>query len=105
MNNPFYYTSSPEMLDVIQAFLREIISHEEWKGEVENGKMFGILIAEDVAGQRMTLKAYSGQILGRSDWEGFVPPVFDYLQENGYFKRHEAEIVSVNNEINRMESI
>ena len=104
MNNPFYYTSSPEMLENIQVFVQEIISHEEWKGEVENGKMFGILIAEDGAGQRMTLKAYSGQILGRSDWEGFVPPVFDYLQENGYFKRHEAEIVSVNNEINRMES-
>ena len=103
MNNPFYYASSPEMLENINAFVREIMSRDDWRGEVEGGKMFGILIAEDGVGQRMTLKAYSGQILGRSDWEGFVPPVFDYLQENGYFKRHEAEIVSLNEEIKRME--
>lgn len=103
MNNPFYYASSPEMLENINAFVREIMSRNDWRGEVEGGKMFGILIAEDGVGQRMTLKAYSGQILGRSDWEGFVPPVFDYLQENGYFKRHEAEIVSLNEKIKRME--
>ena len=89
------------MLENIQVFVQEIISREEWRGEVEGGKMFGILTAEDGAGQRITLRAYSGQIRGRSDWEGFVPPVFDYLQENGYFKRHEAEIVSINEEIKR----
>ena len=41
------------------------------------------------------LKAYSGQICGRSDWEGYVPAVFDYLQPDGFFKRHEAEIVAL----------
>ena len=30
------------------------------------------------------LAAYSGQIGGRSDWEDFVPAVFDYLQPDGY---------------------
>ncbi len=50
--------------------------------------MFGILVTKD----GRILKAYSGQICGRSDWEGYVPPVYDYLQPQGYFKRHEAEI-------------
>ena len=53
--------------------------------------MFGVLITADGS----VLKAYSGQICGRSDWEGYVPAVFDYLQPDGFFKRHEAEIVSL----------
>lgn len=53
--------------------------------------MFGILITTD----GRVLKAYSGQICGRSDWEGYVPPIYDYLQPQGYFKRHEAEIVAL----------
>lgn len=42
------------------------------------------------------LAAYSGQVCGRSDWPEFVPAVFNYLQPDGYFKRHEAEIVEIN---------
>ena len=53
--------------------------------------MFGILVTTD----GIVLKAYSGQICGRSDWDGYVPPVYDYLQPQGYFKRHEAEIVAL----------
>lgn len=48
------------------------------------------------------LAAYSGQIGGRSDWEGFVPAVFDYLQPNGYFKTHEADITELNHAITRL---
>ena len=51
------------------------------------------------------LKAYSGQILGRSDWEGYVPAIFDYLQPDGYFKTHEAEITLLNNRIKEAEAL
>ncbi len=47
--------------------------------------------------------AYSGQIGGRSDWEDFVPAVFDYLQPDGYFKTHEAEISRINQSISHLE--
>lgn len=49
------------------------------------------------------LAAYSGQIGGRSDWEDFVPAVFDYLQPDGYFKTHEAEISRINQSISHLE--
>lgn len=62
--------------------------------------MFGFLIYEGGV-----LKAYSGQILGRSDWEGYVPAIFDYLQPNGYFKTHEAEITLLNNKIKEAEAL
>lgn len=77
----------PHINDVIA----DIEAHAEWREEVSQGKMFGILVTADGS----VLKAYSGQICGRSDWEGYVPPVFDYLQPDGYFKRHEAEIVAL----------
>lgn len=60
--------------------------------------MFGILIVEGGY-----LAAYSGQIGGRSDWDDFVPAVFDYLQPDGYFKTHEAEITRINESILRLE--
>ena len=49
------------------SIIRDIESHAEWREEVHRGKMFGFLIYEGGI-----LKAYSGQILGRSDWEGYV---------------------------------
>ncbi|MBQ0074425.1 MAG: RluA family pseudouridine synthase [Prevotella sp.] len=67
--------------------------------------MFGVLIAESPDGKTHVLKAYSGQILGRSDWEGYVPAIFDYLQEDGYFKRHEAIISDINNKIRQAQAL
>ena len=81
--------------------MRDITRREEWRDEVEKGKMFGAMLARDEKGETVLLKAYSGQVLGQGDWEGYVPAVFDYLQEDGYFKRHEAEIVEISKEIDR----
>ena len=97
MNNPFYYTPSARCEEAVSSLLDVIHSHPEWQDEVWNGKTFGVLITESE-----TLYAYSGQMLGRYDIEGFVPPVFDYLDEKGYFKTHEAEIVNINKEIDRL---
>lgn len=72
--------------------------------EAARGKMFGVLVVERMAdGAVGYLAGYSGQVCGRSDWPLFVPAVFDYLQPNGHFKRHEAEIVELNHEIERKE--
>ena len=97
LNNPFYYTPSARCEEAATVILKQIQDHPEWHEEVRGGKTFGVLITESE-----TLFAYSGQMLGRYDIEGFVPPVFDYLDENGYFKIHEAEIVNINKEIDRL---
>ena len=60
------------------------------------GKMYGVLIVER-DGQIGYLQAYSGQIA--DEGEDFVPAVFDYLQPDGYFKTHEAEITQLNQKI------
>lgn len=99
MNNPFSY--EPNLLCVATGneIKRYVDAKEEWRDEIHKGKMFGVLIVRNQDDQPGYLCAYSGQILGKSDWKGFVPPIFDYLQPNGYFKKREAEITKINHEL------
>ena len=101
MNSSTYYQL---LARAVNDTMADIATRTEWHDEVERGKMFGVLIATDADGGLHTLRAYSGQILGRSDWEGYVPAVFDYLQPDGYFKRHEAEIDSINREVTLLQN-
>ena len=78
---------------------------DAFRQETAQGKMFGVLVvADESTGAIGYLAAYSGQIGGRSDQDGFVPAVFDYLQPDGYFKQHEAEISRINQSIDQLES-
>lgn len=45
--------------------------------EKDGGKMFGVLVVEAADGRVGWLKAFSGQLTGRWNVEGFVPPMFD----------------------------
>lgn len=65
------------------------------------GKMYGVLIVER-NGEIGYLQAYSGQIA--DEGEDFVPAVFNYLQPNGYFKIHEAEITQLNQKIAQLKA-
>ncbi|MBO5613137.1 MAG: RluA family pseudouridine synthase [Prevotella sp.] len=104
--------------------IKDIEAHAEWREEVSRGKMFGFMVVEPTPSlpkggspppwgelegvsifNLQYIKAYSGQILGRSDWEGYVPAIFDYLQPDGYFKIHEAEITALNHRIKEAEAL
>ena len=53
--------------------LWEILEKDrDWPTE---GKMYGVLIAENAAGDRHILKAFSGLINGEPVWPGWVPPL------------------------------
>ena len=102
LNCPFYYTPDAISIEAADAVRALIAEHVEWSEEVDSGKMFGALVVRDEQGELGFLAAYSGQIAGRSDWEGFVPAVFDYLQPDGYFAVHEREISGINHRIDNM---
>ena len=108
MNNPFDYEPHPLCIQICKELQTYLENKKEWREEIDRGKMFGALIVEkpsDIHEGRQLgyLAAYSGQIGGRSDWDDFVPAVFDYLQPDGYFKTHEAEITHINESILRLE--
>ena len=120
MNNPLDYEPHPLCIQACREVQEMLARREDWQEEIARGKMFGVLIVENVktdtdvqkrgypaadskAPKWGYLTAYSGQIGGRSDWEDFVPAVFDYLQPDGYFKTHEAEISRINQSISHLE--
>ena len=93
MNNPFDYIPTTEC---DEAFRKLVIRLEALKSSenpddinscrsIEEGCMLGVLIATDPDGERHALYAFSGQ-LGDAGfyYPGFVGPVFDYLQPDGY---------------------
>lgn len=102
-NNPFHYKPHPLSLMAIREVQTYIKQQKRWCEEIEKGKMFGVLIVEDKQHRVGYLAAYSGQIVGQSNWGGFVPAVFDYLQPNGYFKQHEKIITKINKSIAELE--
>ena len=91
MNNPFGYETHPACELAAQKVMEHLSELPEWKSEIDQGKMFGVLVVKNENGETGFLAAYSGQIHGKSDWEWFVPAVFDYLQEDGYFKTTERD--------------
>ena len=108
MNNPLDYQPHPLCIAVCKELQAYLAEQEDWKEEIDKGKMFGVLIVENAQREPGVseigyLAAYSGQIGGRSDWDDFVPAVFDYLQPDGYFKTHEAEISGINQSIKQLE--
>ena len=108
MNNPLDYEPHPLCIQACREVQEMLARREDWQEEIARGKMFGVLIVENVKTDTDVpkwgyLAAYSGQIGGRSDWEDFVPAVFDYLQPDGYFKTHEAEISHINQSISHLE--
>ena len=54
--------------------------------------MLGVLKVEDDKGDIDYLYAFSGTVGGRATLPGFVPPIYDLTEPEGYFRRREAEI-------------
>ncbi len=99
INNPLDYEPHPLCIAACKELQAYLAERKDWREEIDKGKMFGVLIVEKNDKEIGYLAAYSGQIGGRSDWKGFVPAVFDYLQPDGYFKTHEAKITELNQRI------
>ena len=84
---PFRYVPDPSVTDAADALTAMIDGSEFLRGLFSEGKMLGVLLTDHGC-----LHAFSGLAGGRSVLEGFVPPIFDYTDPQGYFRRREAEI-------------
>lgn len=69
---------------------------EQWLADYRQGKMMGVLVVETPQGEAGFLCAYSGLLGGGNNHPYFVPPLFDLLQPDGFFKQEEAEISAIN---------
>ena len=101
---PFHYV--PHELSTLAAgeVQQYLKSRPEWHEEIARGKMFGVLVVEDEAGELGFLAAFSGNLMGRNHHDYFVPSIYDMLQPGDFFRRGEAEISAINRTIAQREA-
>jgi tRNA pseudouridine32 synthase/23S rRNA pseudouridine746 synthase len=66
--------------------------------------MFGVLAVEKNDGGLGYLAAYSGKLADSNHLLGFVPPVYDVLLAEGFYKQGEKEVNAVNARIEELEN-
>ena len=101
---PFCYTPHPLCVLAAEEVKAYINTKEEWKEELNNGKMFGVLVIQDTQGVTGYLAAFSGNLAGKNLHPFFVPPIYDLLQPDGFFKAEEHEISAINQRIDCLEN-
>ncbi|HAS6417974.1 TPA: RNA pseudouridine synthase [Vibrio vulnificus] len=112
---PFYYTPHPLCVLAAEQLQQHLLTQQEWQhnfgllnGEVESddesaiGKMFGVLLVENAQGDIGFLSAFSGKIADQNLLPGFVPPVFDMLAEESFFRRELSEITDINHQVKQL---
>lgn len=108
---PFHYTPHPLCVLAAEEVKAYIANRKEWQEELDSGKMFGVLIVQTDNGitnneenQIGYLAAFSGNLGGKNLHPYFVPPVYDLLQPEGFFKIEEEQISAINIRIREVEN-
>lgn len=100
---PFCYTPHPlcvRAAEEVQSYLND---QKEWREELEQGKMFGVLVVRTEQEEIGYLAAFSGILAGKNILPFFVPPIYDLLQPQGFFKIEEEQISQINAHIIQLE--
>jgi len=109
---PFYY--EPHELSIIaanelQAYLETQTDFEHNFGLNQNqeglviGKMFGVLVCQNLDGEIGYLWAFSGKLAGENHHSYFVPTIFDMLHKDGFFRKEEDVLNAINRQIEILE--
>ena len=109
---PFYYDLHPLAAAAakdLQAYIEKTdFGHDFGLDRTERlgaiGKMFGVLVVQNQEGKLGYLAAFSGKLGNSNEHEGFVPPVFDLLEAQGFFRREEQEIHQLTLQIESLEN-
>jgi tRNA pseudouridine32 synthase / 23S rRNA pseudouridine746 synthase len=107
---PFHYTPHPlamQAANELQAYLERQTEWEHDFGFGESneglGKMFGVLVVAKPTGELGYLAAFSGKLADSNHWPKFVPPVFDTLQETGFYRIGEEVLNGLNRQLAALE--
>lgn len=100
---PFCYTPHPLCVLAAKEVQSYLSKQQDWKKELEQGKMFGVLVVQTQEGEIGYLAAFSGILAGKNMHPFFVPPVYDLLQPQGFFKIEEKQISQINTQIRQIE--
>ena len=110
---PFYYTPT-QLSRVAAEEVQELLRKEDGlshnfgldldKDGLIIGKMFGVLVVKNTEGNIGYLMAFSGKLAGKNHHPNFVPPVFDMLKEDSFFRKEEEHLNEYNRQILALEN-
>lgn len=109
---PFYYQPHPLTIkasEEIQAYLKHQTDFEHnfgldtTKSGLKIGKMFGVMIVQKSDNSIGYLAAFSGKLADSNHLKGFVPPIFDTLNKDGFYKKGEVYLNQLNTKIDDLE--
>ena len=98
---PFYYRPHPLALAAAADLQDHLLTQRKWAYDFGlaserptggRGKMFGVLVVKNLDGELGYLAAYSGKLAESNHLPGFVPPVFDLLDPDGFYKVGEIKV-------------
>jgi len=109
---PFYYQPHPLCILAANELQQHLKTQQKWQhnfgisGDKENatGKMFGVLLVQNINNEIGYLSAFSGKLAGQNHLPEFVPPVFDMLAEDSFFLAQQIEINKINGQIEGLEN-
>ncbi|MCB0479558.1 MAG: RNA pseudouridine synthase, partial [Crocinitomicaceae bacterium] len=113
LNFPFYYEKHPLAEQAVKEMQENLIAKTKFTHDfgIENpkkegsfGKMFGVLVVQNLDGELGYLAGFSGKIGDTSHYEGFVPPVFDMLGNESYFRSEEEKVNALHLKIEALEN-
>lgn len=101
---PFHYTPHPLCLTAAEEVQKYLQSKEEWKSDLQQGKMFGVLIVQTPEREIGYLAAFSGILAGKNLHDYFVPPIYDLQEPDGFFRIEEERISAINTHIRKLQA-
>ena len=102
LNNPFFVEISAFGRQAFESFKEQLMSHPVVQSHFDGGvvgKMFGLLVVKNQHDKFGYLSAFSGKINDTVAVDGFVPPVFDTLVYDGFYKTGERTLDGLTHEI------
>lgn len=108
---PFYYEPHPLCVMAAEQLQQHLLTQTDWQHNFGidldsqgTGKMFGVLLAKSPNGELGFFSAFSGKIADQNLLPGFVPPVFDMLAEQSFFRGDLAEITELNEQVSQLQA-
>lgn len=107
---PFYYEPH-ELALLASEELQEYLTKQSdinysfgLEGDADGiGKMFGVLVVENEKQEIGYLNAFSGNISNQNELNRFVPPIYNILSVDSFFKKDNDELVALSQQLSKLE--
>lgn len=109
---PFSYTPHPLAKLAAQELQQRLNAKADWQHQfgINNpqhpsalGKMFGVLVVQNQAGELGYLSAYSGKLQHDEKPQGFAPPVYELPKGQNYFLDGLADIEALSHQLKQLQ--